>query len=81
METFALIIIGICIFGLLWCLAGIIQLNRFANHLLKCIDDTYQNRVNGNLVPWPDVRASYANLKWYNVLNHRFSKMIVYDKD
>ena len=81
METFAFIMIGICIVGLLWCVAGIIQVHRFANHLLKCIDDAYENRVDGNKVPWPDVRASYDNLKWYNILDHRFSKMIVYEKD
>lgn len=81
MEIFWSILMGLCFFGLIWCIAGLFQLRAFSKYMSDAIDNTYESRVNGNLIPWPDVRASYDNLKWYKVWDYRFSNMIVYDKD
>lgn len=81
METFALIMVGLIIFCLIWCVAGLVQLHLFSNRMSKEINNTYENCINGNRIPWPDVGASYENLKWYKVWDYRFSKMIVFDKE
>ena len=81
MEIFAFTMIEICIVGLLWCIACLFQLRAFSKYMSDVIDNTYESRANGNLIAWPDVHASYANLKWYKVWDYRFSNMIVYDKD
>lgn len=81
MEFFWSILMGLCFLGLLWCIAGLFQLRAFSKYMSDVIDNTYESRVNGNLIAWPDVHASYANLKWYKVWDYRFSNMIVYDKD
>lgn len=80
MSIFLIIIMSICLVGLLWRIAGMIQIHKFYNYMIICIDNAYENHVNENVVAWPDVHASFANLKWYNVWDYRFSKMIVFKK-
>jgi len=47
----------------------------------KEIDAVFENRVNGDrTLNYPDVDACYKNLKWWDVWNYDFKKLVVYDK-
>jgi hypothetical protein len=70
-----------------WAITCIIRLNHFSRFMNKEIDRVvdarvragYVARVSGNLEPWPDVKACYDNLKWYNPFDFNFKRMMVYD--
>lgn len=74
------ILIAIWLMAMIVCVLGLIRNDRFSKFMRAEIDRVSKARLSGNRVPWPDVTASYNNLKWYDVFNYRFDQLIVYDK-
>jgi hypothetical protein len=70
-----------------WAIISFIRLNQFGRFMDREIDRVFEARVragyvarvSGNLEPWPDVKACYDNLKWYNPFDFNFKRMMVYD--
>jgi hypothetical protein len=63
-----------------WAIISFIRLNQFGRFMDREIDRVFEARVRGDkTVYWPDVRACYDNLKWYNPFDFNFKRMMVYD--
>lgn len=60
-------------------IVSFVRLNRFSRVLDRAINETFQQRIKGNSVPWPDVAASYRNLKMWEFYKWDFQSLIVYD--
>jgi len=64
---------------------NLIRIDRFGKFLRAELDRISSSRWsdirNGNnpKQPWPNVMASYRNLKWYDVFNYDFKSLMVYD--
>lgn len=91
MDIFLLIAMAVCIVGLIICCIQLARLSFLSNDLQKIIDEVYENRMAAiksgktwteiqGTINYPDITATYNNLKWYKPWE-RTSTLIVYDKD
>lgn len=63
-----------------WGLNEFYRLHRLSKIVSQEINLAFTERTTGNRnARYPDIRKSYANLKWYDVFNYKFKSMIVYD--
>lgn len=76
MGTAILIVWGMII---LWAGLSFYRLNRFSKFMHKEIDNAFEARIHGRSAHYPDVSASYNNLKWYDMFNFNFKSLMVYD--
>jgi hypothetical protein len=66
-------------------IGNIIRLNKFSKFLRAELNRVSHSRLadisNGNSfkAQWPNVIASYRNLKWYDIFNYDFESLMVYD--
>lgn len=60
-------------------IVSFIRLNKFSRVMDTAINETFEQRIRGNRVPWPDVAASYRNLKMWQFYKWDFKSLIVYD--
>ena len=78
-------LIAIWVLVLFVCVMNLIRVDRFGKLLRAEISRVSESRIedirNGDTPKqmWPDVQASYDNLKWYDVFNYDFKSLIVYD--
>jgi|Wag4MinimDraft_6_1082665.scaffolds.fasta_scaffold27699_1 hypothetical protein len=73
-------LIAIWVLVLFVCVMNLIRVDRFGKLLRAEISRVSTARLSGNYdVQWPNVQASYDNLKWYDVFNYNFKSLIVYD--
>ena len=76
----AIFLVAFSLFMLIITGMNFIRLSRFSKFMKGEIDRVYQARIGGHRnVQYPNVGASYDNLKWYDVFNYRFDQLIVYD--
>jgi hypothetical protein len=67
------------------CIGNLIRVDRFGKFLRADLDRVSKSRLedisNGKIskVQWPNVIASYRNLKWYDIFNYDFKSLMVYD--
>lgn len=73
------IILAFYVFAMIVCGMMLFRLNRFGKFMRAEIDRVSKARLRGNRTPWPDITASYRNLKWYDVFNYKFDRLVVYD--
>lgn len=73
------ILIAIWLMAFIFSIMCVVRSDRFSKFMRAEIDRVSKARLNGNRVPWPDVTASYRNLKWYDVFNYKFDRLVVYD--
>jgi hypothetical protein len=58
-----------------------LRLHRFSKFMRAEIQLAHEARACGNYaLTYPDVMASYNNLKWYDMFNYNFHSLIVYVK-
>lgn len=74
-----IIILAVWLMAVIFCIMGAIRSDRFSKFMHAEIDRVSKARLSGNKTPWPDVTASYRNLKWYDVFNYKFDRLVVYD--
>lgn len=75
------ILIAVWLFFILFCLMNAYRTHRFSKFMRSEIDRVGSARMTGNRdVKYPDIAASYDNLKWYDVFNYKFDRLVVYDK-
>ena len=71
---------------LIFCIGNIIRVNKFGKFMRAELDRVSHSRLadisNGNSfkAQWPNVMASYNNLKWYDIFNYDFKSLMVYDR-
>ena len=64
---------------------NLIRIDRFGKFMRAELSRVSHSRMadinNGNSFKqsWPNVMASYRNLKWYDVFNYDFKSLMVYD--
>lgn len=91
MNIFLIGLITFCILGMVVCAINIIRIEMLSNNLQKIIDEVYENHMAAiktgktrteikDTINYPDIHASYNNLKWYKPWE-RPSTLIVYDKE
>ena len=74
-------LLAVYVFIMIVCVMNLVRNNRFSKFMRAEIERVGQARLRGNYeVRYPDVSASYKNLKWYDIFNYRFDQLIVYDK-
>lgn len=74
------IFIAAYVFLMIMCGMMLVRTSRFSKFMENEIERVYQARIKGNRdVRYPDVTASYDNLKWYDVFNYKFDRLVVYD--
>lgn len=67
------------------CIGNLIRVDRFGKFLRAELNRVSHSRLedisNGRIskVQWPNVIASYRNLKWYDIFNYDFKSLMVYD--
>lgn len=67
------------------CIGNLIRVHKFGKFLRADLDRVSKSRLedisNGKIskVQWPNVIASYRNLKWYDIFNYDFKSLMVYD--
>lgn len=67
------------------CIGNLIRVDRFGKFIRADLDRVSRSRLeditNGKIskVQWPNVIASYRNLKWYDIFNYDFKSLMVYD--
>lgn len=75
------ILIAVWLFFILFCFMNAYRTHRFSKFMRSEIDRVGSARMAGNRdVKYPDITASYDNLKWYDVFNYKFDRLVVYDK-
>ena len=68
------------------CIGNLIRVNAFGKFMRAELDRVSHSRLadisNGNSfkAQWPNVMASYNNLKWYDIFNYDFKSLMVYDQ-
>lgn len=62
------------------CVLNLYRLDRFSKFMHSEVERVYLARMAGfRDIPYPNVNASYRNLKWYDVFNYKFDRVVVYD--
>ncbi len=57
------------------------RLHRFSKFMRAEIESIgHMRRLGVRDITYPDVIASYDNLKWYDMFNYNFRSLIVYDR-
>jgi hypothetical protein len=75
------ILLAVYVFVMIMCVMMLFRLNRFSKFIRAEIDRVGAARISGDrTVVYPDIMASYDNLKWYDVFNYKFDRLVVYDK-
>lgn len=74
------IFIAAYVFLMIMCAMMLVRTSRFSKFMENEIERVYQARIKGNRnVQYPNISASYNNLKWYDVFNYKFDRLVVYD--
>ena len=77
---FFVFLMSVSLFALLLTGLNMVRLSRFSKFMKSEIERVYQKRISGDrTAQYPNVHASYDNLKWYDVFNNKFDRMVVYD--
>jgi len=78
MVEFILIVYSIV---LIFSIGNLIRLKKFSKFLRAEIEIVSKARLSGRYdIQWPDILASYRNLKWYDIFNYDFKNLMVYDR-
>lgn len=81
MNILFIFIAVVSFIGTFFSVGNIIQLEKFGKYVRADIKRVRDARINDNRnEPWPDVHASFQNLKWYDIFNYDFKSMMVYDQ-
>jgi hypothetical protein len=65
---------------MVWAVLAFYRLHRFSKFVGVEIDRVFASRINGNREEqYPNITASYNNLKWYDMFNFNFKTLMVYD--
>jgi hypothetical protein len=75
------ILISFWVIVILGSVLYMLRLHQFSKFMRAEVRLAYEARASGNYtLTYPDVMASYDNLKWYDIFNYNFHSLIVYDK-
>jgi hypothetical protein len=67
--------------AMIFCIGGLIRTEKFGKFMRADIKRVRDARVyDDRNEPWPDVGASFQNLKWFDIFNYDFKSMMVYDQ-
>jgi hypothetical protein len=82
MDMLFIFIVVVSFLGAFFAVGHMIQLDKFGEFVRADIKRVRDARVydNRNDEPWPDVGASFQNLKWFDIFNYDFKSMMVYDQ-
>ena len=76
-----LITVTVSLLILLVSVLNLIRVERFSKFMRAEVARVYDLRTNGKREePYPNVMASFDNLKWYDIFNYKFDNLVVYDR-
>jgi hypothetical protein len=75
------ILISLWVIAILSSVLYMLRLHQFSKFMRAEVRLVYEARASGNsTITYPDVIASYDNLKWYDMFNYNFRSLIVYER-
>lgn len=75
------IMIALWVVLLAWAAVALIRVHMFGKVMDREINRVFEARISGKpFEPYPNISASYKNLKWYSVFNFKFDSLVVYDR-